>query len=262
MVDIAHEGAIYYYHYDGLGSVVALSDGAGDIVERYTYDVFGEATILAPNGEPRTISSYGNPYMFTGRRFDTETGLYYYRARYYEPKLGRFLQTDRVAMYMQYASVGKRSRDGIPGTYLFPSGLQKFMQYDPIGRYLQEDPAGRFLQNNALGFPVELNLYPYCGNNPVIFVDPYGQGWKSIVGTGLGIIGGGIVLAATSPAWITAGAVIGIGGVGLVVWDIYDDSKMLEHPPGDDAFKDHTKQLDDEMDNYPVDDNGSCNKGS
>jgi RHS repeat-associated protein len=90
---------LFYYHYDGLGSVVALSDGAGDIVERYTYDVFGEATILAPNGEPRTISSYGNPYMFTGRRFDTETGLYYYRARYYYPKLGRFLQTDPIGYY-------------------------------------------------------------------------------------------------------------------------------------------------------------------
>ena len=51
MVDIAHEGAIYYYHYDGLGSVVALSDGAGNIVERYTYDVFGEPNIWDANGD-------------------------------------------------------------------------------------------------------------------------------------------------------------------------------------------------------------------
>ena len=38
--------------------------------------------------------------MFTGRRFDAETELYYYRARYYEPKLGRFLQTDPIGIVM------------------------------------------------------------------------------------------------------------------------------------------------------------------
>jgi len=41
-------------------------------------------------------STYGNPYMFTGRRFDTETRLYYYRARYYSTEIGRFLQVDPI----------------------------------------------------------------------------------------------------------------------------------------------------------------------
>ena len=57
---------IYYYHFNGLGSVVALSNSSGNIVERYSYDVFGE---------PNRTSSVGNPYMFTSQRFDTETGL-------------------------------------------------------------------------------------------------------------------------------------------------------------------------------------------
>ena len=87
---------LYYYHYDGLGSVVALSNSSGNIVERYEYDVFGEATIEGPNHEPRTTSDVNNPYMFTGRRFDSETGNYYYRARYYKPSIGRFLQTDPI----------------------------------------------------------------------------------------------------------------------------------------------------------------------
>ena len=85
MIDVADSNTDYYYHFDGLGSAVALSNENKEIVERYSYDVFGE---------PNTIGSFGNPYLFTGRRFDNETGLYYYRARYYDYYLGRFLQTD------------------------------------------------------------------------------------------------------------------------------------------------------------------------
>lgn len=59
----------------------------GQSVERYSYDVFGR---------PSNTSTVGNPYMFTGRNFDSETGLYYYRARYYNPYIGRFLQPDPI----------------------------------------------------------------------------------------------------------------------------------------------------------------------
>lgn len=80
----------YYYHFDGLGSAVALSNENKEIVERYSYDVFGE---------PNTPGTIGNPYLFTGRRFDTETALYYYRARYYDYYLGRFLQPDPMGYH-------------------------------------------------------------------------------------------------------------------------------------------------------------------
>jgi RHS repeat-associated protein len=62
-----------------------------------------------------------NPYLFTGRRFDCETGLYYYRARYYNPYIGPFLQTDPV------------------------------------------------------GYSAGMNLYTYCGNNPLVLTDPSGR---------------------------------------------------------------------------------------
>jgi RHS repeat-associated protein len=64
------------------------------LVERYSYDVFGNTTIRDQGGGLRNNSLYGNPYMFTGREYDPCTGLYYYRARYYKPSIGRFLQTD------------------------------------------------------------------------------------------------------------------------------------------------------------------------
>jgi len=89
MIDAVDNDAEYYYHYDGLGSVVALSDSAGDTVQTYGYSVYGQVAASDPD-------FLTNPYMFTGRRFDFETGLYYYRARYYNPYIGRFLQTDPV----------------------------------------------------------------------------------------------------------------------------------------------------------------------
>ncbi len=60
MIDVADSNTVYYYHFDGLGSVVALSDVNGVIVEEYSYDVFGE---------PNRLSDVDNPYLFTGRRF-------------------------------------------------------------------------------------------------------------------------------------------------------------------------------------------------
>jgi RHS repeat-associated protein len=67
---------------------VALSDSAADTVQTYEYSVYGQVAA--------STNFLTNPYMFTGRRFDIETGLYYYRARYYNPHIGRFMQTDPV----------------------------------------------------------------------------------------------------------------------------------------------------------------------
>jgi RHS repeat-associated protein len=75
---------------------VALSNVNRVLVERYTYDVFGRPTIRDPNGSERPASACGNPYLFTGRAWDPETALYYYRARYYDYATARFLQPDPI----------------------------------------------------------------------------------------------------------------------------------------------------------------------
>jgi RHS repeat-associated protein len=78
--------ATSYYHADGLGSVTSLSNAAGSIANTYAYDSFGK--LMASTG------SLVNPFRYTARESDTETGLYYYRARYYAYSSGRFISED------------------------------------------------------------------------------------------------------------------------------------------------------------------------
>jgi RHS repeat-associated protein len=102
MIDVPDSNAAYYYHFDGLGSVIALSDADGNTAVVYEYDVYGRAAAVETihshhNNQSSIIDNQSQgPFLFTARRFDTETGLYYYRARYYNPYIGRFLQTDPI----------------------------------------------------------------------------------------------------------------------------------------------------------------------
>ncbi len=88
--------AICYYHFDALGSVTDLSNTSGKQVEHYYYMPFGKTKIYDAVGRKLADSAYGNCYRFTARQWDSESGLYYYRARMYDPNLGRFLQADPV----------------------------------------------------------------------------------------------------------------------------------------------------------------------
>lgn len=78
-------GQFYYFLADGLGSIVAITNGNGSVVQSYEYDSFG---MVKPS------TGFRNSYTYTGREWDKETGLYYYRARYYDPMEGRFISKD------------------------------------------------------------------------------------------------------------------------------------------------------------------------
>jgi RHS repeat-associated protein len=73
-------------------------DTSGVLLEGATYDSFGQLTLRAPDGTVLPQSAVGNPYGFTGREVDAESGLHYFRARYYDPTTGRFLQEDPMGL--------------------------------------------------------------------------------------------------------------------------------------------------------------------
>ena len=75
-----------YYEADGLGSITSLSTSAAVLANTYAYDSFGNIT--------NSTGTLRNPFQYTGREFDSEANLYYYRARYYDPTVGRFLGED------------------------------------------------------------------------------------------------------------------------------------------------------------------------
>ena len=106
------DGENYCYHTDRLGSVVALTDEAGTISNTYVYDSFGRIM-------DRT-EAVENPFAFTGAVFDEDTGLYYFRSRFYDPETGRFLQKDPLNIQQDISAYAYASNS--PANLVDPSG--------------------------------------------------------------------------------------------------------------------------------------------
>jgi len=85
---------VLYYHFDGLGSVTKLTSSSGAIVEQYSYDVFGNATIQNASGSTISSSACGNRFLFAGSEYIASMDLYQNRERMYSARMGRFLQPD------------------------------------------------------------------------------------------------------------------------------------------------------------------------
>jgi RHS repeat-associated protein len=86
---LLRSGTTSYFDTDALGSITSLSNSGGALANTYTYDSFGRLTA--------STGTLINPFQYTGREFDAETGLHFYRARYFDPSTGRFLSEDPIA---------------------------------------------------------------------------------------------------------------------------------------------------------------------
>ncbi|MBW8040906.1 MAG: hypothetical protein FVQ85_13000 [Planctomycetes bacterium] len=127
----------YYFHADDLYNIMAVSDSAGNVVERYEYGDYGKPEFFDFFGGPLPGSAIANPYLFNGRRYDQETGLYYYRTRYMDPAAGRFTSRDTLGIWGDSANLGNGS------TY---AGNNPWSNLNPFG---QKTSGGIFLPDTA-----------------------------------------------------------------------------------------------------------------
>jgi RHS repeat-associated protein len=142
-----------FYHYDGLGSVIGLTNAKGTLQAAYVYDPWGNALLSATD-----LVGSKNKFRFTGEALDPGTGLYFLRARYYDTTISRF-----------------ESRDPIYGFVNHPQSLNRF-QYalnNPVRFY---DPAGlSAIEAQAAGQTTSTNL-PYVASYSNVGATPTAAG--------------------------------------------------------------------------------------
>ncbi len=111
-------GSQYYYHADGEGSIRLLTDANGQIANRYDYDSYGQRLSV--------IESLPlQPYGWKGREWIPGPNIYYNRARFYDPVLGRFMSQDPLG-YGEAIPISTASPGIIRGTGAIPAGLTRF----------------------------------------------------------------------------------------------------------------------------------------
>ena len=168
----------YYYHYDGIGSVAALTDGEGEVEQSYIYDAYGN--ILAVKGDVT------NPYRFSTKEYTPQSGLVYFGARYYDAKIGRFITLDPLTWgpddvrILQGLRISNLSIiDGVVRNRgIVNSGISTHANLSIVQK------VGGLNPSNYHG-------YIYVFNNPTNCVDPwgldtYGIGYTLSGGCGLG----------------------------------------------------------------------------
>ena len=107
-----------WYLADRLGSVRQIVDASGAVLDEITYDSFGG--ILSESN-----STHGDRFKFTGREFSPELGIYYYRARWYDPGSGRFISQDPIGFSAGDANL-YRYVGNAPGDATDPEGLKVY----------------------------------------------------------------------------------------------------------------------------------------
>ncbi len=172
---IKYNNATYFYRKDAQGNIAAILDSNGNIVVEYKYDSWGNHAVLDANGADIASATHIgnlNPFRYRGYYYDTETGLYFLKTRYYDPEVGRFITIDSIS-------------------YIDPETING------------------------------LNLYAYCGNNPVMRVDENGNAWWEW------LVGALLVIAVTAAVVVTAGAAAAAVGAAIGVGSALVNATMV-----------------------------------
>jgi RHS repeat-associated protein len=167
----------YYYHSNNLYSVAALTDNVGTVIERYKYDPYGKATILAADGVTTRISSIvNNPFMYDGYYHDAETGLEFVNARYYSSDLGRFIARDPIGYIENNSNVGLFSL--LVNSMSMPDGDLSTRLFTDFGkfRHAMRKSKGFHCSKCTRNRTVEQNCYEYVKGQASFSVDPTGLG--------------------------------------------------------------------------------------
>ena len=143
LLQMTRNGLQRYYHEDDLGSIAKVTDATGNLLESYSYGDYGQPSFFDAAGTPIAQSAIGNPYLFTGRRFDPETGFYYYRTRYLDPRAGRFISRDTIGIWGDTGNLGN--------AYAYV-GNRPASATDPFGEKDTVTNALEALNNGAAGF--------------------------------------------------------------------------------------------------------------
>ncbi|MCE9557221.1 MAG: RHS repeat-associated core domain-containing protein, partial [Planctomycetes bacterium] len=156
LVDLTAVGAsgagteeLFYYTANNLYSTLAMTNAGGGVVECYAYDAYGDIVYTDATGAPLIVqaSTIGNGYTYTGRELDAETGIYQYRARYYDAGLGRFVGRDPIAYDDGMNLYGYVN--GMPLDMLDPSGLRREEKLTPALRKTLYDNAFKIVQGRV-----------------------------------------------------------------------------------------------------------------
>jgi RHS repeat-associated protein len=139
-------GVWYYHHYDARGHCIMLTNTSGGLQEQYDYDAFGYPRFYNAGGVK--LVTQHTRFLFTGREWLGELRLYDYRARMYQPELGRFLQPDpkqflagdfNLYRYCHNDPINKSDPTGL--TFVVQDDLKK--TWNEVKKYLRQDPAQR-----------------------------------------------------------------------------------------------------------------------
>jgi len=131
-----------------------LTNQTGAYHERIEYLPYGEVWVE----DQATSGGYTTPYKFTGKELDKETNLYYFGARYYDARIGRWISTDPALVEGKY----------------FPKPNDYDTEHDFYWYYKNQD-IKKLKGIGGIYRPINLDTYRYCGNNPIIITDPDGK---------------------------------------------------------------------------------------